>query len=619
MCFWFVRRIINDMQLNETLKLKLKNLPTLPGVYLFKDKAGKVIYVGKAKNLRNRVRTYFHAIEKHEPKTARLVCGISDFDLMVTDSEVEALILEANLVKEYHPRYNVNLKDDKHFPYIKVTVKESFPRVLIVRRLENDGARYFGPFTNSTGMRRTVNFLTRLFKIRSCNLIIPHPHGKEQKVCLDYNIGLCGGPCEGHVTEQAYRDKVEDVILFLSGRGETLIERLRKKMERFSGRMQFERAAEIRDQIEALESVRQKQKVDVGKQVSRDIVACAREGREIAAVVLQIREGVLIGRQDFRLTAEADDSNEDIVSGFVRQYYNRQQDLPQEIYLPLTLPDERLIERWLRKKGEKAIKIFTPQKGEKLRLVDLAAANARLLLDELLIQKQGYNERLAGAVQALKDDLHMGRSPRTIACVDISNTGQTDAVGSLVYFRNGKPYKSEYRHFKIKQVAGQDDFAMMREVVGRYFFRLKEDQKTPPDLLVIDGGKGQLSAVMTELKTLNFPDQIVIGLAKRLEEIYFPDRIGPLTLPKSAPGLGLLKRVRDEAHRFAIEYNRKVRTRRTIQSSLDKLEGIGPKRREILLKHFGSVKKIQEATLDQLLAIKGLPRTLAEKIHKTYH
>ncbi len=605
------------MRFNETLKLKLKNLPTNPGVYLFKDKTGKIIYVGKAKNLRNRVRTYFRSPEKHEPKTARLVAGIRDFDLMVTDSEIEALILEANLVKEYHPRYNVNLKDDKHFPYIKITVKDAYPRVLIVRRLENDGSRYFGPYTNATGMRRTINFLTRLFKIRACNLVIPHPQGKALKVCLDYRIGLCGGPCEGLVSEKAYRENIDNIIMFLSGRAETMIDKLRIKMDQCSKRMEFERAAEIRDQIDALESVRHKQKVDVGKPVNRDIIACAREGREIVAVVLQIREGVLIGRQDFRLTAETDETNDDVISAFVRQYYNRQQDLPQEIYLPLALADEKLIGRWLRKKKGKIVKLFAPQKGEKLKLVDLASTNAKLLLDELLIQKKGYKERIAGSVQALRDDLHMDRSPQTIACVDISNTGQTDAVGSLVYFSNGKPNKSEYRHFKIKQVTGQDDFAMMREIIGRYFYRLKDENKKPPDLLVVDGGKGQLSSVTKELATLGFKDQVVIGLAKRFEEIYFTGRKEPLTLPKSSPGLGLLKRIRDEAHRFAIEYNRKVRSKRTIKSSLDKLEGVGPKRREILLKHFGSVKKIKEASLDDLLAVKGIPKPVAEKIYRS--
>jgi excinuclease ABC subunit C len=603
----------------DRLNLKLANLPASPGVYLFKNKTGRIIYIGKAKNLKNRVRTYFQSPRNHTPKTARMVAAIDDFDLMVTDSEIEALILEANLVKEHHPRYNVNLKDDKHFPYIKVTVNEPFPRVLIVRKFESDGARYFGPYTNSKGMRKTVSFLCRLFKIRTCNLTIPHPTGKIQKVCLDYHIGRCGGPCENLQTREDYGELVDSVLLFLSGRGQTLIDRLGKRMTRLSKQMEFEKAARVRDQIDALESVRHKQKVDAGKIVDRDIIAFAREGRHSVVVILQVREGVLIGRQDFQVTSQPEEDDTELLYGFVQQYYNHQPNLPEELYLPLVLPEEKLIAGWLSKARGKKVKIFTPRKGEKLRLVDLAAGNARLLLDEILIQKKGYRERVARSVQVLKDDLHLAVSPSTIACVDISNTGETDAVGSLVYFANGKPSKSGYRHFKIKEVTGQDDFAMMREVVGRYFFRLKKEGTTPPDLLVVDGGKGQLSSVRSEIGSLGFQNQNIIGLAKRLEEIYLPGRKEPLTIPKTSPGLRLLKQVRDEAHRFAIEYNRKVRARRTIKSALDELDGIGPKRREILLKHFGSVKNIKEATLEELTAVKGIPKGVANKIYAAFH
>jgi len=604
---------------NGSLDIKIKNLPDSPGVYLFKNKNGKIIYIGKARNLKNRVRTYFQSARNLDPKTQRLVSVIDDVELMLTDSEIEALILEANLVKEHRPRYNINLKDDKHFPYIKVTVNEPFPRVLIVRRVEKDGARYFGPYTNSKGMRRTVHFLTRLFKIRSCNLVIPHPSGKIQKVCLDYRIGRCGGPCEDLQTREDYSEQVESVLLFLSGRSQTLIDRLREKMNAYSESLDFEKAAEMRDQIEALESVRHKQKVDAGKVIDRDIIAFAREGRDTVTVILQIREGVLIGRQDFQLRSEIEDDDAEVLSGFMRQYYNHQPNLPEEIYLPLEPLEKALIGDWLSEIQGRKVNIFTPQKGEKLRLVDLAAANARLLLDELLIQKKGYGERVTKSVQALKDDLSLARSPRTIACVDISNTGETDSVGSLVYFSNGKPLKSEYRHFKIKGVSGQDDFAMMREIVGRYFHRLKEEEKNPPDLLVVDGGKGQLSSVRKEIASFGFENQNLIGLAKRLEEIYLPGHKEPLTIPKTSPGLILLKRVRDEAHRFAIEYNRKVRSKRTITSSLDKLEGIGPKRREILLKHFGSVKKLKEAPLEEIKAVKGIPANIAELVYKSYH
>ncbi len=604
---------------NKKLKMKIKNLPAVPGVYLFRNKSGRIVYIGKAKSLKNRVRTYFQPIHKLDKKTARLASVIDDLELLVTDSEIEALILEANLIKQHKPRYNVNLKDDKHFPYIKVTVNEPFPRVLIVRRLEKDGGRYFGPYTSSKPMRRTYNFLCRLFKIRTCNLTIPHPKGKKQKICLDYHIGRCDGACGGFQTEAEYRELVDSVILFLSGKGEELLEKLEKRMAYLSRRMKFEEAAEVRDQLQALESVRHKQKVDAGQVINRDIIAFAREAGDTVAVVLQVREGILIGRQDFQLSSEPEEKDSELLAGFVQQYYNHQPNLPEELYLPLALPEEKLIGRWLSKTRGKRVRIFNPQKGEKLKLVDMAAANARLILDELLIQKKKYKERIVKSVQVLKDNLHLLKSPRSIACVDISNTGTTDAVGSLVYFVNGKPLKSKYRRFKIKSVRGQDDFAMMREVVGRYFYRLSDEKDDPPDLLVVDGGRGQLSSVVAEIETLGFEKQNVIGLAKKFEEIYFPTRKEPLTIPKSSPGLGLLKRVRDEAHRFAIEYNRKVRTKRTIKSSLDKLEGVGPRRREILLKHFGSVKRIKEATLEQIAAVKGIPKNVAAKIYGSFH
>ena len=604
---------------NEKLEMKIRNLPNAPGVYLFRNKEGKIIYIGKAKSLKNRVRTYFQSNGNHDLKTSRLVTMVADFDLMVTDSEIEALILEANLVKEHKPRYNINLKDDKHFPYVKVTINEPFPRVLVVRRLERDGARYFGPYTNSKGMRRTLSFLCSLFNIRTCNLTIPHPTGRIQKVCLDYHIGRCGGPCEGFQSEKDYREMVDSVILFLAGKSETLIEKLKKRMALLSTRTKFEEAAKIRDQVTALESVRQRQKVDAGKVVNRDILAYAREGRDTVVVVLQLREGILIGRQDFQLQAEPEVIDEEVLSEFVEQYYNHQPNLPEELYLPLAFPEEALISRWLSRMRGRKVTIFTPQKGEKLKLVDMAAANARLLLDEMLIQKKGYKERVGKSVQALKEDLHLDISPRTIACVDISNTGENDAVGALVYFDNGRPKKSEYRHFKIKEVRGQNDFAMMREVVGRYFFRLREEKRAAPDLLVIDGGKGQLSSVQAEIKSLGFDKLNMIGLAKKFEEIYLPAHKEPLTIPKASPGLRLLKQIRDEAHRFAVEYNRKVRTKRTILSSLDSLAGVGPKRRDILLRHFGSVKRIKAATLEELNAVKGIPKNIAQTIYDSHH
>ncbi len=598
------------------LKLKLKNLPTSSGVYMFKNDRGRIIYIGKAKNLRNRVRTYFQSTERHDGKTARLVANVADFDLMETASEVEALILEANLVHEYKPRYNVMLKDDKHFPYVRVTTNEKFPRIQIVRRLEKDGATYFGPYTSAKGMRQTVAFLARLFTMRTCNLIIPHPKGKQYKVCLDYHIKRCGGPCEGFQSEEEYRKLVDFVIMVLSGKSKKLIQELQQEMQKASDEMEFEKAKLLRDQIEAIQSVMIKQHVDVGEVVDRDIVTIAREEKDAVAVVMQLREGVLIGRQDFQLTAEPDESDETMLETFLTQYYNYQPNIPEEIVLPFGFSDLNLLEEWLKETTGRKVKLFIPKIGEKMRLVDLAARNARLLLDEMLIRRRQYSERTSKMVVSLKDELKLDRSPRSIVCFDISNTGETDSVGSCVYFENAKPKKSEYRHFRIKGVRGQDDFKMMREVIGRYFFRIKEEKTTPPDLVVVDGGKGQLSSALAELKYLGFTEQPLISLAKRLEEVYLPGQADPITISKSSPALMLLKQVRDEAHRFAITFNRKVRSKRTIKSALADIPGIGPAKQKALLERFGSVERIRKLTAEDMSEIKGITVRLAGEILK---
>jgi excinuclease ABC subunit C len=601
---------------NEQLQLKLQSLPTSPGVYMFKNSRGRIIYIGKAKNLRNRVRTYFQASGPTEFRTQRMVSQVADLELMVTTNEMESLILEANLVHEHKPRYNVRLKDDKHFPYIKVTTDEPFPRVVIVRRLEKDKATYFGPYTSSKGMRKTLTLLSRLFRIRTCNLVIPPPEGKQLKVCLDYHIHRCGGACENLQSQEEYAEGVTAVILALSGKSRELLDQLDRKMKAASAAMEFEKAREYRDQVDALKSTIFKQNVDVGEIVDRDIVAVARDGGDGVAVVMQIRDGILIGRQDFQLAAEVDESDEQVLDTFLTQYYRHQPNLPDEICLPQEVSDSVLIEDWLKELKGSRIKLFTPKIGEKMRLVDLAARNARLLLDELLIQRRVMTERTSKMVTSLKDELKLASSPRTMVCFDISNTGETDAVGSCVYFDNGKPRKSEYRHFKIQGVKGQDDFTMMREVVGRYFHRVREEGRPAPDLVVVDGGKGQLSSAVAELRSLGFDTQPVIGLAKRLEEVFVPEQSDALTIPRSAPGLLLLKRIRDEAHRFAVTYNRKVRTKRTITSALDEIPGVGPARRAALLTKFGSVEQIKQATVEQLTEVKGISAKLAETILK---
>ena len=600
--------------MRESLKSKLSSLPTSPGVYLFKDVQGRIIYVGKAKNLRNRVRTYFQSGHHPDSKTAALVERIGDFDLIVTHNEVEALILEANLARENKPRYNILLKDDKHFPYIKVTTNEPFPRVLVARRLEKDGARYFGPYTSAGNMNRTVQFLTRLFKIRACNLVIPAPAGKKYKVCLDYRIGRCGGPCEDLQTEASYRDNINALIMALSGKTKELIGVLGDRMQKASDELRFEEARQLRDQIDALKAVSQKQSVDIGEVSNQDIVGLARETSDAIAVVMQFREGALIGRQEFTLETDKDDTDEAVVQSFVTQYYNHQPNLPQEIIVPIELTDQKLLERWLRTMASGRVKIVAPKIGGGLRLVQLANKNARLVLDERLIHKKAMSDRTSKMVLSLKEELGLSKSPRTMVCFDISNTGETDSVGSAVFFDNGVPKKGEYRHFKIKGVVGQDDFKMMREVVGRYFYRRKEEKRPMPDLVVVDGGKGQLSSAGAELASLGLKEQSIISLAKRLEEVYLPGRSDPVTIPKSSPALLLLKRIRDEAHRFAITYNRKVRSKRTIKSALDDIDGVGKSRRELLLKEFGSVERIRQATPEDLARVKGISTQMAQKI-----
>lgn len=603
-------------QLSDNLRLRLSSLPTSPGVYLFKDDRGRIVYIGKAKNLRNRVRTYFQSSERLDQKTQRLIAQVVEVETVVTANEVESLILEANLIHEHKPRYNVMLKDDKHFPYIKVTTNEPFPRVLVVRRLEKDGATYFGPYTSSKSMRRTLGLVTRLFKIRSCNLIIPAPPGKSHKVCLDYHIKRCGGPCEGYQSELEYAELVNSVILVLKGRSQELIDRLTNRMHRASETLEFEEAAELRDQIQALTDMRVRQHVDVGAIVDQDIVSMAREDKDAVAVVLQIREGALIGRQDFQLVADPDDTEQTILDTFLTQYYHAQPNLPDTVLLPMEPVDVALLERWLKQLRGGRVKVLTPKIGAKTRLVELAGRNARHLLDELLIQKRTHTERTSRMVTSLQNELKLTRAPRRMVCFDISNTGETDAVGSCVYFENGKPKKSEYRHFKIKGVKGQDDFRMMREVIGRYFFRIREDEKQPPDLVVVDGGKGQLSSALAELTSLGFSDQPVIGLAKRLEEVFRPGGSDATTIPRSAPALLLLKRIRDEAHRFAITFNRKVRSKRTIRSALDDIPGIGPAKRQALLMAFGSVAQIKARSLEELTQVKGITERLARAIQK---
>jgi len=605
------------------IKAKLENLPTKPGVYLMKDKSGRIIYVGKAKSLRNRVRAYFHDTLPYHPRTSALVSKISDLDVLATDSEMEALILESNLIKEYKPRYNVNLKDDKRYPYLKVTF-EAFPRVLVVRRVKKDKAKYFGPYTNVKAMRQTLGILRRIFPLRSCNVALPSQ--RKIKLCLDFYIKRCMGPCEGKISEKEYREIIDNVCLFLSSRNEALLSHLKERMEHYAKRENFEMAAQIRDQIKALDSVTEKQKVADVEKVDKDIIAFARDKKDIFVVVLQIREGILIGRQNFHLTAFKEIEDREILSTFLRQYYMHSVVIPPEIILPIKMDDQEMIRDWLSAKRaqilclEKGkVRFLIPQRGEKVKLLEMATYNAQLSLDELLLQKSEARKKIPQVIKSLEKDLYLSVPPRKIAAFDISNLGPLDAVGSLVFFEDGRPKKSLYRRFKIKTVEGQDDFGMMGEVVKRYFTRLTEEKKEFPDLVLVDGGKGQLSTTLETLRRLGIKNQNVMALAKRLDEVFLPGKSNSLMIPKDSASLKLLQRIRNEAHRFAIDYHRKLRKKRTIKSELDQIPGIGPARRKILLKHFGSVEKIRLASLEVLLQTEGINKKVAENIYKYFH
>lgn len=601
-------------EISAHLRDKLEDLPTKPGVYIMKDDGGKIIYIGKAKILRNRVRTYFAQAPEINPKVAALKSKIADFELIVTDNEIEALILEANLVKKHKPRYNINLKDDKRYPFLMITQDDDFPRLVVTRTMRRDDGIYFGPYANVGGMRETYKMITRLFKLRTCKLKIPHPKGDGRyKVCLQYHIKRCDGPCVGLQSKEDYDKEVQKVIKLLQGKSASLIDQLQVEMKQLALDQNYEEAARVRDQIRTIEAIMQKQKVVADHAVNRDIIAFARSGGDIAAVVLQLRDGLLIGRQNFHLKADAGDNESDIAESFFKQYYLSSTMVPEEVYSSFQPEDEKLIQQWLTQRRGDRVELQVPQKGEKLRLVEMAEANARLLLQELLKQRRERAGKLPAAVAMLQKDLYLTTPPVNIVCFDISNLGPADPVGSMVFFRNGKPLKRNYRHFKIKTVVGQDDFAMMREIVSRYFTRVLTGEAEMPELCIIDGGRGQLGAALEALKEVGINDLQICGLAKRLEEIVLPGEKRMLSLPRTSPSLKLMQAVRNEAHRFAITYHRSLRDKKTERSLLDAVAGIGGKRKEQLLKSFGSLEAIRAADVEAInLIVKNKP--LAQKI-----
>lgn len=601
----------------SVLKDKLSQLPRKPGVYLMKDARNRIIYIGKAKSLRQRVRSYFQESTSGTPRQESMMSQIQDVECFVTDNEVEALILEATLVKQHKPRYNVFLKDDKNFPYIKVT-REPFPRILTTRHLVKDGATYFGPYTEAKKMRRLLKTLRKLFPVRRCGAKLPGP--EQGKSCLYYHIDQCLAPCvDGATLQKKYNDMVRQICAFLSGHSSTLLMELETRMREAARDRRFEEAARLRDQLRYIERLSWRQKVVSTQPVDRDVMAIAQDDGDTCGVVLQVRDGKLIGREMYMLNGTEGKTEREIVTSFVEQHYLGATFIPEQIYLQCGIDHCEHTAEWLKEKRGKQVKLVVPKRGEKAQLVNMAVKNAELLLAEAALQRQQVRERIPGSVAELQRVLRLHRPPRYIEAFDISNLGGTDAVGSMVAFRNGRSQRREYRRFRIKGVAGQDDYAMMKEVVGRRFRRLIDENKPLPDLVLIDGGKGHLSSALERLGELGLQEIEAVGLAKRLEEVYLPHLSDPQTIPKSSAALRLLQRIRDEAHRFAVEYHRLLRKKRTVKSVLENIPGIGTKRRSVLIHHFGSLKRLKEASMEDIQGVEGFSESLARQVYDYLH
>ncbi|MEE4312149.1 MAG: excinuclease ABC subunit UvrC [candidate division KSB1 bacterium] len=607
------------MHIKDNLKDKLDNIPNQPGVYLFKNSQKKVIYVGKAKRLRPRVRSYFQKGRNEGPKFSRLVKQINDLEFIITDSEIEALILEANLVKEYKPRYNVNLKDDKSFPFIRVT-NEKYPRVFPTRKIIKDGSRYFGPYTDVRSMRALLKSVQRLFPIRTCglNLTSETIAEKKFKVCLNYHIHRCYGPCEGLIGEDEYADIVQRMISFINGRDRIVIEELQRKMESASENMEFEKAARLRDQLDAIKDFQYKQKVTTTEDIDQDMLTVHIEDDDASGVIFKIREGRIIGRQHYYLSGVDGEPLGDVLKNFLMQYYLKADFIPREIYLPARIADAAHVHEWLRQRANGRVDLKFPQRGEKAKLLKMATHNAKLLLQELKLQKLKSKDYIPHSVKALQQALRLKTPPRRIEAFDISNTSGTNPTASLVTFVNGQPQKKEYRHFRIRAKSTPDDYTMMTEAVHRRYHRILKEESVMPDLILVDGGKGQLSAALSALKKLKIKDQPIIALAKRLDEVFVPGVSDPQNIPRDSSGLRLLQRVRDEAHRFAVSYHRKLRGKSAVHSELDDIPGVGETRRKRLIKHFGSLKNLRNATEEEIRSVRGIPENLAHAIYQHF-
>jgi len=591
----------------------LKALPAKPGVYLFKDKEGKVIYVGKAANLNNRVKSYFGAPSSLSNKVQRLVAKIQDFQFVVTNSEQEALILECDMIKKYTPRYNVRLKDSKTFPYLKIDINEDWPGVHITRRVEKDGARYFGPFTSAGSVRKTLRLIKKIFPFRSCHKRI---EGKDKRPCLDYYIHRCLGPCIGAVEKQEYHDVINQVILFLQGKQELILHELNTKMKAAAQQFQFERAALLRDQIKAIEEVIEGQKIALTLQGEKDIIGLAQNEKHAYVQLFSIRNNKLIGQDHFIMEGVQDDSPGQIMTSFVKQYYTSASYIPPLILLQHPVDEPAVLSKWLKQQRGSKVELQVPQRGAKKRLVDAAAENAARGL-ELAQAKEMRVEVMSSGLRELKNRLRLPKMPRRIECYDVSNIQGALAVASMVVLEKGWPKPAHYRRFRIKTVTGADDYAMLQEALRRRFKRGLTGEGTCaiiPDLVLIDGGKGQLNTALQLRQELGLDPIPIASLAKEKEEVFIPGDPQPVHIAKDSPALHILQRARDEAHRFAISYHKKLRHKEGITSALDNIPGIGPKRKKALLRKFGSIEAIKEASSQELGQTEGITPALAKKV-----
>jgi len=611
--------------IDEALKEKLKHLPTDPGAYLMKDAHGEVIYVGKAASLRSRVRSYFQKGQAHETKVLMMLSKVQDVDWIVTGSEVEALMLECNLIKKHHPWYNVRLRDDKHYPYLCVTTSEPFPRVLVTRRVKADGNRYFGPFADSQAMRESLRMIRRIFKIRSCNKKLT---GEEQdRPCLNFHMGQCDTPCSGRIGREEYAQLVHDTCLFLEGRRDSLVDRLRGEMIQASDELEFERAARLRDQIEAMTKVIERQKAISVELVDQDVIAISVNGNSAVVQLLFVRSGKLVGEEHFFLDGVTDETAETALGEFIKQYYRDATYIPREILVSHIPADYEVLREWLAVRRGTRVMLLQPQRGEKRRLVEMAAENAAQTAERERSMEAMSEDQAEADLEDLKETLELPNLPHRIEAYDISNIQGQEAVGSMVVFEGGLPAKSHYRRFKI-HVSGQpDDYGMMREVLMRRLAKAASGDKKflpLPDLILVDGGRGQLNAVLEAIeKTPTLNDELgtmnVISLAKRLEEVYTPSSAEPLLLPRESQALRLLMRIRDEAHRFAVAYHHILRKKTIRKSVLDSIPGIGDSRRKALIRRFGSLAGVKRASLEELMTVPGITRPLAESIREHLH